>query len=931
MKSKLVLMAVAAFAAGVAGCGGGSDIECGAGTVEVDGVCTADPVTCGPGTTLVDGVCTAPDPVTCTDGTILDPTTNSCVIDPDSCQDGTVLVAGQCVDPGHVTVDVEEGTEPNGLGLFGEVSAAGAGDISIAAVGTGVVVHGTIVPFQDVSGATDPITGEPVGDGFTDPDVDTYLTTVTGPTLITVTADGLHGLAAGYVSLAAVAPGDPLANWQRFGINLTGDTSSRSLYLPAAGTYVLTVADTRTLFLTGGAAGSDDPALPFEYYVTITQATAVPEVLTISGGLGATSGMIAPGEVKLYSVAMGEGINTAELDVRADQAIESTLIVNTSGGTTAVEGLADGDPQTGDPASVSTLGIRAGDTTLVVVDNVYNYAPDPVPFDLSVTAGSAGALSTSGGDAVQAANTIDFTVFYYDVASDLELTGMDLGLSIPVTGVVVDEDFFIFANFTFDPSFGFQFNDTFTSYRGLLRHPTAGRYYFLVYDPTGAATTITATSSYAPVAAEVVTKGTPTAQTAINPFASNPYTYAADVANDPWQQFGASGVGSGNIVLTFLDPTAAFGRLDPLASTCVSGGTDFCADVAPVFSATVAEAGGAMGRVMIGSPTSDFLVTARTATVTGGPTFALDFQTRPHTDLGTLNPGTPITDVDAPLDTTTTVQRYLVRTASGNGVAISTTPDQPTLNTRIQRVFADETNRGTAINNGGAGAADLAQFFQTAEGWTAFTVTAVTPIAGGTFDLAVSASPPVTYTASTGATAFSDACVGGTPVTLQDGDEGFSVATVATPAGFDFFGFAQPQVRVNSNGFVTMDTSLVCSSVGGSCFFGNQNLPSTGNPNGVIAAYWDDLVTTVCQQVTGTRLTLQWTGTLFASTTTVSFQMILDGSNDTIELVYGPAQVPTGQSATIGIEDQAGTAANLIGFNVANTIMPGVTHRFTPN
>ena len=66
----------------------------------------------------------------------------------------------------------------------------------------------------------------------------------------------------------------PLASWHRFGLNLTGDTSRRQLFLPAAGTYVHRVADTRSLFLDGGAArrrrGGRRP--DGDYFVSIDRA-----------------------------------------------------------------------------------------------------------------------------------------------------------------------------------------------------------------------------------------------------------------------------------------------------------------------------------------------------------------------------------------------------------------------------------------------------------------------------------------------------------------------------------------------------------------------------------------------------------------------------------------------------------------------------------
>ncbi len=887
---------------------------------------------CGPGTTEIDGVCTGDADIMCTGGTKLNADGTACEVDPASCQDGTVLVDGACVDPGHVTADVEEAMEPNGLGLFGEASAEGAGDVVLKPVGQSSVIHGKIVPFQDVD-----------GDGQTDPDVDTYLLEVTAPTMLTVSADGLHGLAAGFLSAAAVDAGHPLEDWTRFGLNLTGDTSQRSLYLPVAGLYILAVADTRTLFLTGAAAAAATGAPAFEYYVTVNQATATASPLTVTDGVATSAGMLAPGEVKLFTVPMGLGINSAELEVPADQAIESIVVVNTTGATSVVKAAVDGDAGV-TAADVAMVGFKTGDTTIVVADHVYNYAHQPVTYGLTVTTGTAAALPTDGTAVTQPANDTSFSTFYYDVAAALEIRGMNITFNVPVTGAVVNEQLGLFAFFTFDPDLGFSLGDTFTSYKGLLRHPAAGRYYFVVFDPNDAVTQIQATSAHAAVTPGTVVKGTPLTNQAITAFESNPFSYAAG-AEDAWQQFNATGTNTGNLVATFFNPANVtrftrgygFGRLDALASSCVVGATDFCADVTPIFAQAYPATGAPQGRVLLGDGTTNYLLTVNTATVTGGPTFNLDFTRRPHTDLGAAAIGTQVTADNQPLDGTVTVQRYLLRATAGYGLTVNVSPDQGTLDTRIQHVNSNESARGALVNNGIAGADDIVQIVQNGEGFTAFTVTSTAPIAGGTFDLTIDPTANVTYTAAAGATAFSDACAGGgTAVAMNNTDEGSSVANVNTPAGFRYFGFASPQIKVFSNGFASVVTSTACTTVGSSCFFTNGDLPNAASPNGIIAPYWDDLVVAtvngVCQKVAGTKLIIQWTGTRFnVSTDVVSFQMILDGATNTVELVYGATHVPTGTTATIGLENQVGGAANKIGFNTAAVITPGASKLFTPN
>lgn len=875
---------------------------------------------CGPGTKDENGVC-APDggDIVCTDGTKLNAEGTGCEIDPNACQDGTVLVDGACVDAGRVDVDVEEAAEPNGLGLFLEDSVNPAGDITLKAGGEATVLHGTIVPHADAD-----------DDGQPEIDVDTYTLDVSSPVLLKVSADGLNGLAAGFVSVAAVAdPNDPLVDWQRFGLNVTGDTSTRELYIPAAGQYVVAIADTRSLFLTGASAGAEDGAAPFEYYVSITTETATPTELTVTDGIALDSGNLAPGQVKLFTVPMGEGFNTINYNVEGDQAVESVVVTNTSGGTTSIKGVAD---ETTDffgfpiPPSVSALGIRTGDTSLVVADHVFNYATADLPYDLTIETGAAGALSTDGGDVTQPGDEINFTVFYYDVASDLEITGMDITFDRPVTGVVVNEGAFIFSFFTFDPSSGFDFLDTFQDYKGLLRHPTAGRYYFLVFDPEidTATDDITAISSYAPVAAVAVTKGTALTDQTVNDFASNPFTYDAGADVDAWQQFDVTGGnGTGERLATFFDPSVAFGHLDPLDSTCGF----FCDDVVPLFETTHGAAPSAQGRILLDDPTDNYLLTVRTENETGS--FDLDFARRANfTDLGTVAGDGSAEALDQTIDGTITEQLYLLRTDASNQLAVTVTP-AGLLDTRFQQLENDESARGGLINNGIAGAPDTASIIQSGEGWTAIRVTGLLgALVSGTFDLDIDVSEPVTYTQTTGTTAFSDACAGGSVVTFDDDDDG-QAAPIATPAGFKFFGGAEGQVAMFSNGFATFDTALTCDLF---CFFSNGAIPAAAEPNALLAPYWDDLVIdSACSKVDGTKLILQWTGTRLGDDAVVAFQTILDGADDTIEFVYDASHEPDGNAATVGIEDQNGSHANQAGFNAAGTVTPGTSIKFTPD
>jgi hypothetical protein len=879
------------------GCGDNSD-ECGPGTHAVDGVCTPDN---GSGTT-------------CSDGTKLDSTTGTCVVDPNDCQDGTVLVGTQCVDPGHITADVQESAEPNGLGLFGEDSNGPAGTIALKPVGQHFVVHGKIIPFEDND-----------GDGQTDPDIDTYEVTVNGPTLISVSADGLHGLAAGFISLAAVDQNNPLFTWERIGANLTGDTSKRQLFLPGAGTFAIAVTDSRTLILNSPAAsGAEEGSPDFEYYISIDAlAMPTPSALTVTSNEATSTGTVNPGEPKFFTVPMGTGFNSVTLDDDGTNYTESVVVTNTRGATTTVKTVADGDPSTGDPAVGTAFGIKNIDTTLVVVDAVVDYSTEPTNYTLTIDTTDAGALSATGGDVTQPSNTTDFTLFYYDVASADEITGMNLHFDKPVGGVLVGEDDFIFSYFTYDADFG-GFVSTFTDYKGLIRHPAAGRYYFFVFDTalTTGTSTITATSTYAPVTPVAVTEGTVTAsQTPNATYGTNPFTYNAGTT-DQWQQFAATG---GTVTTRFYDPATAYGRLSPFgpdAVDCYDTPTDdFCfADAPVIWSPTLT--GGTKGHILIDDGTTNYLVVTR-------PTapFTLDFRVRPYTALAPTAGGAAVTD-HGTLDTTTTVKRYLIKTAAANQLHVDVTPTA--MDAVLTTLDAFENPTATVDEAVGAIVEHLATI---STGWTALTVSAVTPAAGQSFDLSATAQAAVAYTKTAGTTAYADACTGGTTVALSDTDEGMSNTTIAAPTGFKLFGLASTSFRVFSNGFIGFDGTTCADDPFGLCFFFNSDLPDGGLPNAIIAPMWGDLdIGSVCTKTVGTKTTVQWVGTHYQETALVKTQVILDGATSTIELVYATDHdaANDGSEDTVGIESAAGASAYKVGF-LDSVVTPGTSILLTPN
>jgi hypothetical protein len=113
-------------------------VECGDGTVLVDGECVpTSTLSCGPGTTQQGDLCVADNPVTCGDGTT--PVNGVCVVaHPIVCGDGTVEQNGVCV-VAHPIVCGDGTVEQNGACVVAHPIVCGDG--TVERNGACVVAH----------------------------------------------------------------------------------------------------------------------------------------------------------------------------------------------------------------------------------------------------------------------------------------------------------------------------------------------------------------------------------------------------------------------------------------------------------------------------------------------------------------------------------------------------------------------------------------------------------------------------------------------------------------------------------------------------------------------------------------------------------------------------------------------------------------------
>ena len=166
-----------------------------------------------------------------------------------------------------------------------------------------------------------------------------------------------------------------------------------------------------------------------------------------------------------------------------------------------------------------------------------------------------------------------------------------------------------------------------------------------------------------------------------------------------------------------------------------------------------------------------------------------------------------------------------------------------------------------------------------------------------------------------------------------NGDDVLS-ATLTFPGGFafPFYGSNRTQFKISTNGFLTFQTTHASSTAS------NQNLPSTTDPDAVVAPLWDDLVlpTTTPTPVGTThyylddrgtpvdfsddRVIVQWTNAYFFGASVPqprqSFQAHLYANGD-IQFHYGQLDSPQ-TDYTIGIENNDGTSAVNVYYGATN-------------
>lgn len=136
---------------------------------------------------------------------------------------------------------------------------------------------------------------------------------------------------------------------------------------------------------------------------------------------------------------------------------------------------------------------------------------------------------------------------------------------------------------------------------------------------------------------------------------------------------------------------------------------------------------------------------------------------------------------------------------------------------------------------------------------------------------------------------------------------------------FNFYGVPYNAAYISANGFI--------SFVDWNIAFANTSMPDSALPNALIAPFWDDLTGATVYVLTDgvapfRRTTIAWYKAKHydaSSLGSIAFQVSLYESTGDIvfrynDVDFGSASIDKGASATVGVEDQSGTAASLFSY-----------------
>ena len=156
---------------------------------------------------------------------------------------------------------------------------------------------------------------------------------------------------------------------------------------------------------------------------------------------------------------------------------------------------------------------------------------------------------------------------------------------------------------------------------------------------------------------------------------------------------------------------------------------------------------------------------------------------------------------------------------------------------------------------------------------------------------------------------FVDISGSGTSVSLSDDGQ----QSVDLPFAFPFYGETYDEVAIVSNGFLDFGPT--------STAYSNSAIPSTADPNGFLAAFWDDLNPTAggsvyYEDMGDGRFIVQWDGVPpYTGSGTATFQAVLYADGRVLYQYDAVSMATT--SATVGAESPDGSDGLQVVYNAA--------------
>ncbi|NGO77012.1 S8 family serine peptidase [Streptomyces sp. YC504] len=195
------------------------------------------------------------------------------------------------------------------------------------------------------------------------------------------------------------------------------------------------------------------------------------------------------------------------------------------------------------------------------------------------------------------------------------------------------------------------------------------------------------------------------------------------------------------------------------------------------------------------------------------------------------------------------------------------------------------------------------------------------------------AAPPRTDASGNSCAPATYAWISGATKIALSGDE--NAKTLALPFPVRFYGVDYTSASITTNGLVNFLEPRLGD-------YANTALPSAAKPNGVVAAFWDDLTidskASVKTATTGTagerKFAIVWENAAFSGSTSqrISFEAVFAEATGSITLQYRSIDANTleaGAKATVGIENQAGTDG--LAYSVDQPVLKDASAvRFTP-